>query len=153
MPKKIYVVTLDAEERSYLQEIVSKGKASAHKRLHAQILLKADGGPQGPGWKDQQIIEAFEVNHNTVERVRQRFVEEGVEAALNRKKRAVKKLPKIDGEAEARLIAEACGDPPPGFSRWTLRLLAGRLVELELVESVSHETVRKALKKTSLSPG
>jgi transposase len=149
MPKKIYVVTLDAEERSSLQEIVSKGKASAHKRLHAQILLKADSGPHGPGWTDAQIIEALEVNHNTVEKIRQRFVEEGLLAALGRKKRTVKPLPKIDGEVEAHLIAEACGDPPAGRSRWTLRLLAGRLVELDLVESVSHETVRKTLKKTS----
>ena len=153
MPKKIYVVTLEAQERSYLQNLVSKGRVAARKRLHAEILLKTDQGPHGPAWKDHKIIEAFEVNHSTVERVRRRFVEEGLEPALNRKKREVKKLPKIDGEVEAHLIAAACGDPPDGRSRWTLRLLAGHLVELELVDTVSHETVRRALKKTRLSPG
>jgi hypothetical protein len=153
MPRKIYVVTLDAEERSYLQEIVSKGKASAHKRLHAQILLKADAGPHGPRWKDEQVAEAFDVRRRTVERVRQRFVEEGLEAALNRKKREVKKLPKIDGEVEAHLVAAACGEPPEGRSRWTLRLLADHLVELELVDSVSHETVRQTVKLPAASRG
>lgn len=153
MPKKLYVVTLTAAERSSLQALVAKGKAAARKRLHAQILLKADAGPQGDGWKDQQIVEAFEVGRCTVERVRRRFVEEGLEAALNRQPQQNRIARKIDGKAEAHLLALACGKPPEGRARWTLRLLADRLVELELVDSVSYETVRRTLKKTKSSRG
>ena len=153
MPKKLYVVTLTVEERSYIQGLISKGKAAAKKRLHAQILLKADAGPHGESWNDDEIAEAFDINRRTVGRVRQRFVEESLESALKRKPQRRWRLPKIDGEVEAHLVAEACGPPPEGRQRWTLQLLADRLVELELVESVSYETVRRALKKTSLSPG
>ena len=153
MPKKIYVVTLTPQERSDLQDIVSKGRIAAYKRLRAQILLKTDQGPHGPCWKDRQVLEAFDISRRTVERVRKRFVEDGPEAALNRKRREVRKPPKIDGEVEAHLIAAACGDPPEGRSGWTMELLASHLVELKLVESVSRETVRRALKKISLSPG
>lgn len=153
MPKKLYVVTLTVEERSCLQALISKGKAAARKRLHAQILLKADAGLHGEQWKDAKIEEAFDVSTRTVERVRQRFVEEGLEAALNRKPQKQWRVPKIDGEAEARLIAAACGPPPEGRPRWTLQLLADRLVELQIVESVSYETVRRTLKKTTLSLG
>jgi len=153
MPKKHYVVTLTAAERSSLQALVAKGKAAARKRLHAQILLKADVGPDGEGWTDAQIVEAFDVGRCTAERVRQRFVEEGLEAALVRKPQENHKARKIDGKAEAHLIAAACGQPPEGRKRWTLRLLADRLVELDLVDSVSHETVRQTLKKTKSSPG
>ena len=153
MPKKLYVVTLTVEERSCLQGLVSKGKAAAQKRLHAQILLKADAGPHGEHWKDEKISEAFDVSSRTVERVRQRFIEEGLEAALTRKPQKPWRLPKIDGEAEARLIAAACGPPPEGRPRWTLQLLADQLVELQIVESVSYETVRRTLKKTTLSLG
>jgi hypothetical protein len=153
MSKEIYKVTLTEEERAYLQGLVSKGRVAAHKRIHAQILLKTDAGPQGENWKEQQIVDAFDVNPRTVERVRQRFVEYGLEAAINRKKQEEWRIPKIDGKVEAHLIAAACSLPPPGRCRWTLRLLAGHLVELELVESVSHETVRQALKKTNLSLG
>jgi transposase len=153
MPKKHYVVTLTAAERSSLQGLIAKGKVAAQKRLHAQILLKADAGPAGDGWKDQQIVEAFDVSRCTVERVRQRFVEQGLEAALVRKPQQNRIPRKIDGAAEAQLIAAACGKPPEGRKRWTLQLLADRLVALEMVESVSSETVRRTLKKTKSSRG
>jgi transposase len=153
MPKKLFVVTLTAEERSSLQALIAKGKAAAAKRLHAQILLKADAGPEGDGWKDQQIMEAFDVGRSTVERVRQRLVEEGLEAALTRKPQQNRIPRKIDGAAEAQLIATACSKPPEGRTRWTLKLLTERLVQLEVVESVSRETVRQTLKKTKSSRG
>lgn len=153
MPKKHYVVTLTAAERSSLQALIAKGKVAARKRLHAQILLKADAGPAGEGWKDQQIVEAFDVGRCTVERLRQRFVEQGLEAALVRKPQQYRIPRKIDGVVEAHLIATACGKPPEGRKSWTLRLLADRLVELELVDSVSYETVRRTLKKTKSSRG
>lgn len=153
MPKKLYVVTLTADERSSLQKLIATGKAAAQKRLHAQILLKADAGPEGDGWLDRQIMEAFDVGRSTVERVRQRLVEEGLEAALNRKPQPNRLPRKIDGNAEAHLIATACSKAPQGRARWTLRLLADRLVTLELVDSISHETVRQVLKKTKSSRG
>jgi transposase len=153
MPKKLYVVTLTAAERSYLQGLITKGKAAAAKRLHAQILLKADAGEDGDCWKDQQIMEAFDVSRRCVERVRQRLVEEGLEAALNRKPKQHRTPRKLDGVAEAHLIATACSKPPQGRTRWTLKLLAERLVQLEAVDSVSRETVRQTLKKTKLSRG
>ena len=153
MPKKHYVVTLTAAERSCLQALIAKGKVAAQKRLHAQILLKADVGPQGEGWTDQQIVEAFDVGRCTVERVRQRFVEQGLEAALIRKPQQNRIPRKIDGAVEAHLIAAACGKPPEGRKRWTLQLLADRLIVLELVDTVSYETVRRTLKKTKSSRG
>ena len=153
MPKKLYVVELTEEERECLNGLVSKGKAAAYKRRHAQILLKSDAAADGPGWTDQQIVEAFDVSSSTVERVRERFVEEGLEAAINRKKQANRKPGTIDGDAEAYLIALACSKPPEGSLRWTLKMLAGRLVELHLVETVSRETVRRTLKKRRPSPG
>jgi transposase len=153
MPKKHYVVTLTAAERSCLQALIRKGKVAAQKRLHAQILLKVDAGPEGDGWTDQQTVEAFDVGRCTVERLRQRFVEQGLEAALTRKPQQNRIPRKIDGAAEAHLIAMACGKPPEGRKRWTLRLLADRLVTLELVDTISHETVRQTLKKTKSSRG
>ena len=155
MPKKHYVVTLTAAERSSLQALIARGKLAAQKRLHAQILLKADvgSGRKADGWTDQQIVEAFDVGRCTVERVRQRFVEAGLEAALERKPQLNRIARKIDGRAEAHLIAAACGKPPTGRQRWTLKLLAARLVELELVDSVSYETVRRTLKKTKSNRG
>jgi transposase len=153
MPKKYYVVTLTAAERSSLQGLIAKGKVAAQKRIHAQILLKADAGPEGDGWTDQQIVAALDVGRCTVERVRQRFVEEGLEAALTRKAQQNRVARKIDGAAEAQLIAAACSKPPEGRKRWTLRLLADRLVVLDLVDSVSYETVRRTLKKTKSSRG
>jgi transposase len=151
-PQKIYIVTLTAEERSCLQELISKGKAAAHKQLHARVLLKADVS-QGRAWTDEEIAEAVECSRPTVERIRRRLVEEGLEAALNRKKRPAPPPKIMDGRAEAHLIALACSPPPEGRARWTLHLLADRMVELRYVEHLSHETVRQTLKKTSSSPG
>ncbi len=147
---KKYKVTLTPEERNSLQELIAAGKASAQKLAHARILLKADAAPDGPAWPDTRIAEAVEVNVATVERVRERFVEHGLDAALDRKKQARPSRPrKLDGQAEARLVALACSEPPLGRGRWTLRLLADKLVELEVVDAVSTETVRQVLKKTS----
>jgi hypothetical protein len=147
---KKYKVTLDAEEREYLLALIAAGKASALKLARARILLKADAGPDGPAWPDGRIAEAFEVDPTTVERIRQRFVEEGLEAALDRKKQdRPSRERKLDGAGEARLAALACSDPPDGRAAWTLQLLADKLVELHVVDSISDETVRQVLKKTS----
>lgn len=137
MPKKIYVVELTAEEREYLNNLVSKGKVAAYKRRHAQILLKSDAGPDGPSWTDRQIVQAYDASRATVERVRARLVQEGLQAAVNRKKQKNRRPKIIDGNAEAYLIALACSQPPQGRTRWTLKMLAGRLVELHLVDTVS----------------
>jgi len=151
--KKLYVVTLTAEERSSLQGLIAKGKAAAHKQVHARILLKADSSEGRETVTDDQIAEAVETSRCTVERVRQRFVEEGLEAALNRKPRPAPPPTVMDGTAEAHLIALACSPPPKGRARWTLHLLANRMVQLRYVEHLSHETVRQTLKKTLSSPG
>jgi transposase len=151
---KKYKVTLTAEERNALHALIAVGKASASKMAHARILLKADAAAGGPAWTDVRIAEAVEVNVTTVERVRERFVEQGLDAALVRKAQArPSREPLLDGRAEARLVTLACSAPPRGRARWTLRLLADRLVELEVVEAVSTETVRRALKKTNSSRG
>ena len=118
-----------------------------------EILLKADAGPDAPGWSDGQIAESLEVGRATVERVRKQFVEEGLEAALQRRRPRRQYQRVLDGDAEAHLVALACQEPPEGRSRWTLRLLADRMVQLEYVEQVSYQTVRRTLKKTSLSLG
>jgi transposase len=149
---KKYKVTLTADERQFLHTLVSAGKGAALKLTHARILLKADAASGGPAWTDARIAEAIEVNRTTVEQVRQRFVEQGLQAALVRKKQArPSRERKLDGAGEARLIALACSAPPLGRAAWTLRLLADRLVELEVVETISTETVRQALKKTNSS--
>lgn len=150
--QKKFIVDLTSKERKYLQKLVKKGKVAGYKIRHAQMLLKADQGPYGPGWTDERVAEAFGSHIETARRLRQRFVEEGLDAALQRKKRQNYRR-KLDGDAEAHLIAIACSQPPQGRSRWTLRLLADRLVELSVVDSVSHMTVSRTLKKTSLSPG
>lgn len=129
----------------------SRGKAAARKLMHARVLLKADAGVQGPAWGDDAIAQGLEVGRATVERVRRQFVEEGLEAALERRKPRRHYGRKLDGEGEAHLIALACGQPPEGRSRWTLRLLADRMVALEHVDELSYETVRQVLKKTSLT--
>ena len=150
MPAKRYVVELSPEERQELTRLVSAGKRSARTLTRARILLKADQSEGGPGWDDGRIAEALGCGRRTVERVRQRLVEEGLEAALTHKPQARPSVtPKLDGSAEARLIALACSQPPRGRARWTLKLLADKLVELEVFESVSDETVRRCLKKTS----
>jgi len=150
--KKKYIVTLTQEERQMLRQMVSRGKGAARKLMHARILLKADNSA-GQGWDDAAIAESLEVGRATVERVRREFVEDGIEAALERKKPCRQYRRKLDGDAEAHLIALACSKSPEGSSRWTLRLLANRMVALEYVESVSYQTVRRTLKKTNLSPG
>jgi hypothetical protein len=144
---KKYIVRLSDEERSQLTELTRKGKAAASKIRHAHILLKADA--DGPAWTDAKIAESFSVSVNTVLGVRQRLVEQGLEAALNRKQQdRPSRSPLLDGAGEARLIALRCSTPPVGHARWTLRLLADQAVALEIVEAISHETVRQALKKT-----
>ena len=151
---KKYKVTLTADERHALQALVTKGKAAAKKLMHARILLKADAAAEGPAWTDDQIAEAVAVNRRTIEHVRQRFVEQGLEAALVRKKQdRPSRERKLDGAGEARLITLACSKPPLGRAAWTLRLLADRLVELQIVASISTETVRQVLKKTNSSRG
>lgn len=147
---KRYVVKLDKRERAELSQLVKQDKVAAKKRTHAQVLLLADAGRQGPAWTDEAIAEACRVTVRTVENIRKRLVLEGLEAALNRKPQARLSRAKIlDGEKEAKVIALCCGAKPAGHARWTLRLLAERAVELDIVESVSHETVRQCLKKTS----
>src|SRR5512135_1996242 len=151
---KKYRVTLTADERQGLQEMIAAGKAAAQKMAHARILLKADAAPDGPAWSDERIAEAVEVSIATVERARQRFVEQGLEAALVRKPQdRPSRLPTLDGRAEARLVALACSKPPDGHKEWTMQLLADQLVALEVVESISDETVRRTLQKTRSSPG
>ena len=147
MPKK-YIVRLTAEERTQLQDLVTKGKTQAYRIRHTHILLKADA--DGPAWLDREITTAFSCNRSTVEGIRKRLVTEGLDAALERKKRAHPPTERIlDGEKEARLIALSCGEPPEGRSRWTLKLLADELVALHIVESISYRTVQRTLKKTN----
>jgi transposase len=150
---KRYLVTLTGEERRSLRDLTNAGKASAFRQTHARILLKSDQAGGGPAWPDERIAQALDVGLATVARVRQRFVEEGLEAALSRKPHRSHRPRKLDGRAEARLVALACSAPPEGRKEWSLRLLADRLVELEVVESISDETVRRVLKKTNSSRG
>lgn len=151
---KKYRVTLTDEERQQLQAMIASGKAAAKPLAHARILLKADQAPGAPAWPDHRVAEAVEVSAATVERVRQRFVEQGLEDALRRKpQERPSREPVLDGRGEARLAALACSAPPAGRARWTLRLLASRLVELEVVASIAPETVRAALKKTRSNRG
>jgi transposase len=146
-------VTLTEEERQRLQEMLSRGKAAARKLTHARILLKADAPPGGPGWDDERIAEGLEVGRATVERVRQEFVEEGLEAALERRQPRRQYQRKLDGDGEAPLVALACQKPPEGRRRWTLPLLADRMVQLEYVDQISYQTVRRTLKKTNSNLG
>jgi transposase len=147
---KKYIVALTADERQGLSDLIAAGKAAAQKLAHARILLKADASDGGPAWPDGRIAEALEVSVATIERVRQRFVEQGLEAALVRKKQSrPSREPALDGAAEARLIALARSPPPDGRKAWTMKLLADKLVELEVVPSISDETVRRCLKKAN----
>jgi Homeodomain-like domain len=153
MPKKKHHIQLSAEEREQLETIVRKGKASAHRQRHARILVLADtNGPEG-GWSDSRIAGGAHTSIPSVERVRRICVEHGLERALEPKDPERVYVRKLDGKAEAQLIAQSCGPAPEGRARWTLRLLAARLVELEIVEAISHETVRRTLKKTNSSRG
>lgn len=143
---KKFIVRLSDEERVACQEVIKKLKGSSQKVRRAQILLKADA--DGPAWSDARIAEAFNCRVQTIENLRKRLVTEGFEAALERKQRQEPPTPpKLDGEAEAKLIALRLGKPPAGYGHWTLQLLADELVVLEVVDSISHETVRKVLKK------
>ena len=146
---KKFVVSLTPEERHDLEHLVSRGKVAARKVTRAWILLKADVGPQGPAWTDDQIRQTFEVGFATIYRVRQTFVDEGLSAVLTRKPLSRRRPRKLDGEQEAYLIALACSQPPPGRRRWTVRLLADKFVELGHCDRVSAETVRQTLKKTN----
>ncbi len=145
---KKYVVSLTKGQCTYLQHLIASGTAPARKLTHARILLKTDLGAEGPGWVDQAIADAVEVSQSTVSRIRKQFVEEGLEAALNRRPPRREYTRKLDGEQEMHLIALACSEPPAGQARWSLRLLADKLVELEVVDTISYQTVRRTLKKT-----
>jgi transposase len=146
-----FIVQLSTAERDRLLELIAKGKRSAAVRARARILLKADASESGPAWTDERIAEVVEVSLSTVHRARQSFVENGLEETLERKQPTDRQYRKLDGDQEAYLIATACSTPPAGRTRWTLRLLADKLVALEVVDSISHESVRRTLKKTRLS--
>ncbi len=152
MSAKIYDVKLKKRERQRLEALIRKGKSSATRIVKARILLKADRGAGGEGWPDERIIEALDTSASMVYRVRRGYAENGLEAVLTRKKRAMPPVqPLFDGEKEAQLIRLACSQPPAGRSRWTLRLLADKLVELEIMDAVSFNTVGRTLKKTNSS--
>ena len=147
---KKYIVRLSRDEREHLCELLKKGKSSAKLQLKARIMLKADVGGGRKGWSDNQIIQALDTSVSMVYRVRQQLVEEGFEAVLARKQRATPPVPRIfDGAKEAKLTMLACSEAPPGHARWTLQLLASRVVALEIVPSASPSTIARALKKTS----
>src|SRR5215204_3483913 len=139
--KKKYPVILDSSEREYLRSLIAVGTAPARKLTHARILLKADQSQEGPAWVDEEVAQAVEVSQPTVCRVRKQYFEEGLEAALNRRPPNREYHRKLDGEQEARLVALACSEPPEGQARWSLRLLADRMVELSVVEDISYQTV------------
>ena len=147
---KKYIVRLTAEERKELENLVKKGKTQAYRIKHANILLAVDA--DGPNWPGHQVAKAYKCHQNTVVNVRQRFVEQGFQAALERKKQQAPSRKRIiDGESEARLISIACSKPPEGFAKWTMQMLADELVGLKVVDSVSGQTVWRTLKKTNLS--
>ena len=146
---KKYVIRLSADERQMLSKLACLGKAAARKITRARVLLKADAGACGPGWTDQRIGEALDVGVRMIENVRRRCVEEGPAAALGRAWPDRPAQQKLDGAGEARLVAIACSKPPTGRSRWTMQLLADELVVLQVTDSISDETVRRTLKKTS----
>ena len=150
---KRYKVRLAEEEHQGLKSLVSKGRVAAYRQAHARILLLCDENQVGGAMKDEEIARALKVGTATVERVRRRCVEEGLEAALGRRQQLNRRQRKLDGAGEAHLIALACSLPPEGRSGWTLQLLADQLVECEIVDSISTETVRQTLKKTNSSPG
>ena len=148
-----YVVRLTEEEREELKRLVKTGKVAAAKRCRAQVLLKADAGPEGSGQTDEQVSQALDVSVGLVHSARQAYVELGLTAALERKPACRHRPRKLDGAQEAQLVALTCSPAPAGHARWTLRLLASRLVELQIVDSISKDAVRSVLKKTSFSRG
>ena len=151
--RKRYTVVLSEPERARLHTLIGQGAGPARALTHARILLKANQGEAGPGWTDQAIADALEVHPATVARVRQHYATAGLDAALSAKPPQREYRRKLDGEQEARLVALACSAPPQGRKRWTLRLLGERLVELKVVDEISYETVRQALKQTASSRG
>ncbi len=148
---KKYIVELTSEERKELTAIIQAERMAAHKRRHARILLKADQGHEGPDWKDVDIANAFDCTIKSVERLRKRLVEYGLDAAMEHGNRGAYRVKKLDGVAEAHLIATACSSAPEGRNRWTVRLLADEMVSLGIVDSCSKTTVHNTLKKTNLS--
>ena len=153
MPAKIYRVTLTDEERADLTAIVNKGKGAARRITRTRILLLADENREDGGWKDADIVQALGVHQRTVERVREKCVMLGIEASLNHTRPQKKREKILDGAAEARLVQLACSEAPDGHEHWSMRMLADKLIELEIVETISRETVRTTLKKMNLSPG
>ena len=145
--KKRYVVRLTQEERDYLDRLVKRGREAAYRRRHAQALLLVDEGENGPSLIDREVAEQLGYRRRTVEQIRERCVTEGLNAALERKKRSRERTRKLDGEGEARLVSLACSEAPPGRSRWTLQLLADQLITLDIVDTISSECVRQVLKK------
>lgn len=150
---KKYIVRLTPAEKQALEQLINQGSSAARKLTHARILLKANCDQEQGGWSDQAIHQAIDVSLSTIARVRQIFVEQGLDAALNPKPSSQLRLRKLDGAAEAHLVACCCSNPPLGRKEWTLRLLAEQMVKLEYVDSLSYETVRQVLKKTKLSLG
>lgn len=153
MPAKRYPVELKPCQRAELRALIASGTAPARKLTRARILLKADEGECGPAYADPQIVEALDTSLSTVERTRKTFLLHGLTAALHPKARSGSRPKKFDGETEAHLIALVCCEPPEGHARWTLRLLADKMVELQHFTSISHECIRQVLKKTNFSPG
>jgi hypothetical protein len=148
-----YTVMLSEEDRAYLRTLIGLGTAPARLLAHARILLKADRGDGGPAWTDAAIAGALEVHPATVGRIRRSFVDGGLDVALHRKAPDRVYARRLDGAAEAHLVAVVCGDPPPGRTRWSLRLLADELVRLEVVEAISHETIRRTFEQTLSNRG
>jgi transposase len=145
--KKRYVVRLTSEERSRLEGLIKRGREAAYRRRHAEVLLLVDQGSHGPAQFDREVAERTGFSRRTVEQIRERCVTEGLDCALERKKRSRERRRRLDGDGEARLVTLACSDAPEGHARWTLHLLSDKLVELEVVDSISHECVRQVLKK------
>jgi transposase len=154
MGTKRYIVRLDEDERSQLKNLLAKKVVAAKKRKRAEVLLKADASSDGPAWIDRRIAEAFDVSTVTIEKIRKSYVLDGLEAAIERKKQCRPSRQRIlDGAKEGRLVALCCGTVPAGHGRWTLSLLAEKLVELDIVDRICPETVRQTLKKTNCSLG
>jgi transposase len=151
--RKQHHVRLTIDERHQLESLIRTGTTPARTQTHARILLKADAGEAGPAWTDEAIVSACEVSRPTVERVRRAFATQGLATALHRKQHVRAPQRKLDGAQEAQLVALTCGSPPDGQKRWTLALLADKLVELKVVDSIARETVRSTLKKTRSSHG
>ena len=151
MPAKKYIVELTTEERSQLETVIATDRMAAHKRRHARMLLKLDQGPHGPGWTDAEVADAFDCTQRAAEQLRIRLVERGFETVLEHGNRGRLRGPKLDGVAEAHLIALACGAAPQGRNRWSVRLLADQIVALDIVASCSKSSVQRVLKKMNLS--